>query len=310
LNQREEIRSGQWCEMAKIPLLISRYLDGELANDEIAELAAALQTDASSIDRLVFAGLIHAQLLNWMDQQYEAPEGATAPDDDRQTGLAPWSPVKSPVASAGNPSGRYRIRISSARRRLFSWSTLAATLLIATGLLSVAYLAMSRPVHVGQLTEATDCRWGASSVEMREGAFVSTGQDVELVLGRAIITFATGAKLLVEGPTTLHFESASHVQLIHGRIAAKVPRQAVGFTVSSSLARIVDLGTQFSLSLNADKSFDLHVFEGLVELQLDKRFGEAVHKPVYVSAIHAVNFDVRDGDIKAVEFESGKNMPF
>jgi hypothetical protein len=70
------------------------------------------------------------------------------------------------------------------------------------------------------------------------------------------------------------------------------------------------LGTQFSLALSAEKSFDLHVYEGLVELQLDKRFGEKVHKPAYVSAVHAVTFDVRAGDIKAIEFQPGKTMPF
>jgi ferric-dicitrate binding protein FerR (iron transport regulator) len=125
-----------------------------------------------------------------------------------------------------------------------------------------------------------------------------------------VITFASGVKLLVEGPTSLKLESASNVRLIDGRVAAKVPRHAVGFAVTSTLARVVDLGTQFSLSLHAEKSFDLHVFEGLVELQLDKRFGEAVHKPAYVSAIHAVTFDVAAGDIKNIEFEPGKQMPF
>ena len=97
---------------------------------------------------------------------------------------------------------------------------------------------------------------------------------------------------------------------MNGRIAAKVPRQATGFTVTSTLARIVDIGTEFSLKLEAEKSFELHVFEGLVELQLDKKFGEAVHKPAYVAAVHAVAFDTTSGDISTLDFEPGKKMPF
>jgi len=297
--------------MAKISLLISRYLDGELADDEIAELAAALGADSSSIDRLVFTGLIHAQLLNWMDQQDESSAPADTPVDCQPLiSEASTTSKSSAGVIVGVASNHGETIVTSARRQLFSMSALAATLLIATGLIYVAYVFSSRPAHVGQVTEATNCRWGASSLEMGEGTFVSSGQTLDLVAGRAVITMATGAKLLVEGPTRLHLDSASHVRLIDGRVAAKVPRQAIGFTVSSTLARVVDLGTQFSLSLHEEKSFDLHVFEGSVDLQLDKRFGKALQKPLNVSAVHAVKFDVRDSDVKFVEFEPGKKMPF
>ena len=293
--------------MANVDLLISRYLDGELADDEAIELAAALDTDVASIDQLVFMSLIHSQLLNWMDQHGELQESAAVVG--QQTNSTYSAAAKSPSASDTRSPGQ-RLAFIGGRRRLFSYTALAAMLLIAASVPIVGYLYWSRPVHVGQLTDATDCRWGVSPADMGVGTFVSSGQDLELLKGRAIITFASGAKLLLEGPTSLHLESASNVRLLDGRVAAKVPRHAVGFTVTSSLARVVDLGTEFSLALRAEKSFDLHVFEGLVELQLDKRFGKAVHKPAYVSAVHAVTFDVRAADIKAIEFEPGKKMPF
>ena len=82
------------------------------------------------------------------------------------------------------------------------------------------------------------------------------------------------------------------------------------FTVTSSLARFVDLGTAFTLKLDAEDAFELHVFEGLVELQLDKRFGEGVHQPVRVAEVCAVSFDVEAGDVSPLKFEEGKKMPF
>jgi ferric-dicitrate binding protein FerR (iron transport regulator) len=114
----------------------------------------------------------------------------------------------------------------------------------------------------------------------------------------------------LEGPTSFRLSSANELQLQSGRIAAKVPRQAVGFTVTNSLGRIVDLGTAFTLSLKAEKSFELYVFEGLVELQLDERFGAAAHQPVRVAQIHALSFDVNSGDISPIEFKPGTSMPF
>jgi len=52
------------------------------------------------------------------------------------------------------------------------------------------------------------------------------------------------------------------------------------------------------------------VFEGLVELQLDKRFGEAVHQPVRVAEVCAVSFDVEAGDVAPLKFVEGEKMPF
>jgi hypothetical protein len=297
--------------MTSIPLLISRYLDGELPDEEISELAKALETDVESVDRLVFTSLIHAQLLNWMDQQSEERDGFIASDDRESLESVDWSATKLPNVESDRKGARGATAfMRGARRHVFSFSTLAAALFIAASVALVAYVISTRPQHVGQLTDATGCRWRNLPADFGVGAFLSSRQDLELLEGRAVITFASGAKLLLEGPTLLHLTSASEIRLVSGRIAAKVPRQAIGFTVTSSLARIVDLGTQFSFALRPEQSFELHVFEGLVELQLDKRFGAAVQKPAYVSAVHAVTFDVNDTDIKAIEFEEGKIMPF
>jgi hypothetical protein len=298
--------------MNNTQLLISRYLDGELADAEITQLAVVLETDVASVEQLVFSSFIHAQLLNWMDQQDEQiRDGAPVFDGSNPYGTMGFSTI-SPTADERDKVSLNRTQnfIVQARRRLFSFGALAAILLIAASVTFVAYAISSRPVYVGQLTDATGCQWGVSPSDIRVGTLLENGQDLSLIRGRAVITFSSGAKVLLEGPTTLRLSSPSEILLIDGRIAAKVPRPAIGFTVRSSLARFVDLGTAFTLTLHVENSFELHVFEGLVELQLDERFGEMVHKPVYVAAIHAEKFDVQAGDVAAMTFEEGKKMPF
>jgi ferric-dicitrate binding protein FerR (iron transport regulator) len=125
-----------------------------------------------------------------------------------------------------------------------------------------------------------------------------------------VITFSSGAKLMLEGPATLRIHSPMEVELVGGQVAAKVPRQAVGFKVDSSLAEFIDLGTEFTVDLKADKSFTLHVFDGMVELRLDERFGKAAKKPARISEVRAVSFDTEWDDIKPLHFEEGKDMPF
>jgi ferric-dicitrate binding protein FerR (iron transport regulator) len=114
----------------------------------------------------------------------------------------------------------------------------------------------------------------------------------------------------MEGPTTLRIDSPKDVQLVSGKIAAKVPIPAIGFTVHSSLAEFIDLGTEFTLQLDAERTFQLHVFEGLVEVRLNKRFGNAAQRPATIAEVFAVEFDVKSGDIVKFPFEEGKRMPF
>jgi ferric-dicitrate binding protein FerR (iron transport regulator) len=287
--------------MDDIQLSISRFLDGELSDDETRELAESLNTNVESLDQFVLSNYIHYQLLDWMDQDRFASrsvngmieqEELTTADDVSQR------PVER-TAAAPKASGWMR-----------TWGALAATLLIAATIGSLAYVLAPRPNYVGLLSDATNCSWGSANGAMAVGSMVVSGQDLELVKGNAVITFSSGAKLMLEGPTTLRIDSPMEVELFGGRVAAKVPRQAVGFKVDSSLAEFIDLGTEFTVDLKADKSFTLHVFDGMVELRLDERFGKAAKKPARISEVRAVSFDAAWDDIKPVHFEEGKNMPF
>jgi hypothetical protein len=64
------------------------------------------------------------------------------------------------------------------------------------------------------------------------------------------------------------------------------------------------------LKLEPEKSFELHVFDGLVDVLLDKRFGKAAQHPAHISELRAVAFNVESGDITLLHFQEGKQMPF
>lgn len=297
--------------MNDVRLLISRYLDGELNDHEVAELASVLETDAAEVNVLVFTSFLHAQLLDWMNHGSEQEGAATTITQSRELPAADIDPLNSsPFESPKAVRAAEERFIAKARKRLFSIHFVAATVLIAASIFTVAYVLASRPVIVGQLTDASNCKWATAPPGMQTGTLLESDQDLMLQQGTAVITFANGAKLYLEGPTSLQIHSPQEIRLISGRVAAKVPRQAVGFTVDTSLARIVDLGTAFMFSLDAEKEFKLEVFEGLVEVQLNERFGKPAQHPGRVAAIHAVRFDVKSADLTPVPFVEGKTMPF
>jgi hypothetical protein len=300
--------------MDSTKLLISGFLDGELTDQEADSLAAGLQADSALLDRFVVSNFIHSQLLDWMTEPLargDAVAAAMAGYSHSSEAIGETaSDLLNTLGRSPFPSRSRPAQSNHTRHHLKSWTALAAAVLVAACIGTVAYMIESRPVLVGTLTDATGCQWGQSPDGIAVGAFLEDGQQLELLKGRAVITFATGAKLLLEAPASLRLESSNEVHLEKGRIAAKVPRQAIGFTVTSSLARFVDLGTAFTLNLDAEKSFQLHVFEGLVEVRLDKRFGERAKRPAVIAEVRAVEFNINVGDLATIEFEPGKQMPF
>src|SRR6187200_2911332 len=106
--------------MDNIRILISRYLDGELSDAEIGQLASVLETDVASVDQLVFNSFIHAQLLNWMDQQGEhTRDGASVFDGNELLGTVGLSGMPPSLDDGDKVSiDRTQHLFAQARRRL------------------------------------------------------------------------------------------------------------------------------------------------------------------------------------------------
>jgi ferric-dicitrate binding protein FerR (iron transport regulator) len=296
--------------MDNVQLLVSGYLDGELTESEADQLAAELENDSAAIDWFVLNNFVHSQLLEWMNQKH-VPSGAVAAAADSPT-IDEFRDDEYLVSPGRLTFDAEKQTDRGATHRRRSWAFPAAGAIVAASIAVALFIVQSRSVFVGTLTEANNCRWGSAPAGLAVGSFLEDGQKLELMKGRAEITFRSGAKLLLEAPVSVQLESANELRLNNGRIAAKVPRQAIGFTVNSSLASFVDLGTAFTVDLEAEKSFKLLVFEGLVEVGLDKRFGTAANRPVRIAEVRAVTFDIDSDsrDVEAMPFPEGMQMPF
>jgi hypothetical protein len=301
--------------MEETQLMISRAFDGQLTGDDVERLAGKLRDDDAWLDRYVLSGFIHSQLIDWFGQQRVqdfAFAGRSAPNGFAQ-GILSCEDVYGSIGSISQQhtaSNQSRSKVQPARTRLRSFVALAAVMLVAASVALVGYFVATRPEYVGQLTQASDCRWAASQGNIPAGTLLESGQELQLITGRAVITFASGAQVLLEGPTSVRLETSGSAHLIDGRIAAKVPTHAIGFTVTTPLARFVDLGTEFTLACKADHEFELYVFEGLVESQLDERFGETAQRPLRTGAVQALRFDVLSGKTSRLPFNQGEQMPF
>ncbi len=119
---------------------------------------------------------------------------------------------------------------------------------------------------VAVLTRASGLEWADGATQYRLGDRIPVG-EVQIASGTVQIEFYSGATVILEGPASLDIRSANEAFCHYGKVRGNVPPQAIGFTVKTPEYDLVDLGTEFGISVDKNGSSEVHVFEGKVELR-------------------------------------------
>ena len=128
----------------------------------------------------------------------------------------------------------------------------------------------SLPAHhayVAQVARTVDCRWDESKPTPYRGEFLSMGQELRLRSGLAELVFDSGARVILQGPATFEIDSENGGALPVGKLTANVPHQAIGFTIETPHADVVDLGTEFGVEVDEQGTAEVHVFVGAVQVE-------------------------------------------
>ena len=107
--------------------------------------------------------------------------------------------------------------------------------------------------------------FGASS-DFNNGSAVRTG-SYQLDEGLVQITFESGVEVVIEAPASFEIHGPGFMILNEGRLAANVTPEGVGFTVETPDAEVVDYGTEFAIEVVGERSSEVHVFKGEVEVR-------------------------------------------
>lgn len=106
-----------------------------------------------------------------------------------------------------------------------------------------------------------------------QGRSLPSGEDIirtgsyEMNRGLASFRFDNGVEVTLEAPARFRIESALKMILEQGKLSAAVPPEGVGFTVETPAAEVIDFGTEFAVEVNSDRSSEVHVFEGAVDVK-------------------------------------------
>ena len=93
---------------------------------------------------------------------------------------------------------------------------------------------------------------------------VRSGQSLALERGQVELTYASGAKLLLTGPSEFLVQPTGG-KLRRGELVARVPEAGHGFTIETPHGKVVDLGTEFGVVVDDFGVSQVSVFEGMVE---------------------------------------------
>jgi hypothetical protein len=121
---------------------------------------------------------------------------------------------------------------------------------------------------VATITNTRDAEWSApagNSAFERQKSKIDQGESLRLASGVVELKLRQGVKLAIEGPAEWTIDGNNNATLKRGKLVATVPRQAIGFTLETPTAKIVDLGTEFGVHVAAAGETSLQVLKGEVE---------------------------------------------
>ncbi len=262
--------------------LLARLADGVIAPDELARLEQLLLGNPER------QRLYHDYLLNHLLLEQE---GALRAEADCQVAPRNVSLKLTP------PSARPKVEVANRNQWTFRGRrfAIAATFLLMTGAVT---LVLMRGEHGPNLATVVDSIGveGAPRELTAEGAALDIGLPLNFSSGLVAVAMPSGAQLVIEGPASVMVLGPNRVQLDHGQLFATVPSPAIGFTVETGAASLVDLGTEFGVSARPDGLVETYVFRGKVRAESGNSaatlaIGEAItaSKSAGVSAVRKFN---------------------
>jgi hypothetical protein len=133
--------------------------------------------------------------------------------------------------------------------------------------LFVRYAPSKEGVEVASLTNSFDAKWLDVNSSMETGTRLAT-HSAELCLSEGLVelSFDNDAKVVIEAPAAFVLLAEDRLGLRYGKIYAIVPQQAVGFSVYTENAKVIDLGTEFGIEVNSQGDTYLNVVKGQTQL--------------------------------------------
>ncbi len=260
---------------SRVATLALRSLEGLISEEERRELAALLVADASA--RTTYYDSIAAYIgLNFMGILSELDAADSAFLDQRLWEALSESEKSAPAVPVDKPSDRPLVvpieRIQREKtvyrfNKVSFYTAIASLAALVFLLVFIRFAPITVPRDVATLTDSLNAQWDESGGPLKNGMRLMTNVDpILLRKGIVQILFDNNARVTIEGPAEFGILDNDRLKLNYGRVYAAVPQEAMGFSVVTPNALIIDLGTEFGVQADLYGSTELHVLQGRTTL--------------------------------------------
>lgn len=147
------------------------------------------------------------------------------------------------------------------KQSILSIFAAAAAMLVLV--LFLRYAPLRSGIEVATLTDSIHAEWVNVDFLMESGSrLVTSYTPMFLKEGVVQLLFDNNAEVLIEGPAEFQVIAADQIHLTYGMLFAKVPKEAIGFTVRCETTKVIDLGTEFGVSADLRGGVEVHVLQG------------------------------------------------
>lgn len=270
---------------AELSYLILLFVEGKIPKEQFERLDTLLQTSPQA--RELYFEIMNVHLgLESLDVAIELNEKGfpCCFDSAALEALAEYEKVAPVMAVPTSDNSEkppvQKIEYQKPVRRIskssiFSITVAAAAILFV--ILFVHVVPVPTSVDVVTLIDSIGAKWADSGTPVSQGArFFADGTPLILREGLVTLEFDTHARVVIESPAEFRILTDDQMRLRYGRLYAAVPREAIGFTVNTQTAKIIDLGTEFGVQTDINGDTYLHVIQGKTTLITGKNSGKTI----------------------------------
>ncbi|MFD0894990.1 FecR domain-containing protein [Luteolibacter ambystomatis] len=231
--------------------IIARMIEGDASPEEIARLTDAARIDPALRARMAEATALHGMLGIVMEDEFSR--------ERRLQNIL--KAVKATEQDHFVEAVQDKVREGNRFRRIRRGIAIAAAVaLCLTGWMFLA----GKHRAVATVARVETVTWG-KSVEFDAGSHLKSGQHLSFDSGLVELQIGKRGKMIVEGPADLEFAAADKSILHRGRVVMRVTPAGHGYRMETPGGAVVDLGTEFAVSVGDKGDTETHVLEGEVE---------------------------------------------
>ena len=288
------------CDFAELVLLA---LNGEISDEQITRLNDILRDNPAMIRSYLelldmYAEMSPSGSIEISDYTPELTlDDLQALADDAKTAPTVEIPKHQPERQFENLEP-VKVTHNVSKLSIYTLAYTAAAMILLV--LFIKFAPSKSGYDVATLSDCINVKWTDPETAVEKGQRLHTGRDAYLLRsGLVEVDFDSNVKAVIEGPAGFTILTDDRISMEYGKVYVSVPKTAIGFSIYTPSAKIVDLGTEFGVQADVNGDTNLQVHKGKVTLLAGEDESQS-------------SMDVTGGGAKKVSFGSRKisDVPF